>query len=247
MKIILKSNFLDYYDHAFDVYAGELGLVIDVERFSKTTLKRRDAFIKMQSIGLHTPVFETVIWLDEMGLDLHKTNPEVIVYFDELAHRGEEKQVIRYANAWAMYPSKLCSLYIEPIDKPTSYRYLRIGSRIFWLQYTSNDSWRSNCGTDVEITLLESITATQLFETLPSADPNETPFLAIDFVKSKMGLFFAIDWNTSPGLRCSPIETEMTPDEIYQEIKDWLDNHSEYWVDQDAHKLCHPEQYERNN
>ena len=59
MKIILKSNFHDYYDHAFDIYAGELELVIDVERFSKTALKRQNAFIKMRSIGLHTPVFET--------------------------------------------------------------------------------------------------------------------------------------------------------------------------------------------
>jgi hypothetical protein len=111
------------------------------------------------------------------------------------------------------------SAYLAPANgQPVSRRYLRIGSKVFWLEYRSDDNWRSNCGT----VWIEYARPPRFLMNFVDDEPY--PMLAIDFVRREAGLWAAIDYNTSPGLRHTPIEEDISGEEVVALIKEWMAN-----------------------
>lgn len=211
MKIQLKSDFNDYYDHQFDL-EGEIW-----ERMSTTDMTRRQMFERMTEMGLVVPPYGTAAGLDTGFPE----EMDVVVYIDEYTHRGEGKRLCPLSEAVDNASYKLASLLIPSLGRQKgthieSFRYLRVGTRIFWMRYKSHDEWRSNCG-DVEISLTNPPPRFGEFR-----DKEPYPLIAIDFVPCIYGAMYAVDYNTSPGLKGTPAEEEMSAEEVANEIKIWL-------------------------
>ncbi len=205
INVSLKSDFHDYYDHMFDIVGQEF------KRMSVTDLSRSEAFGKLTAMGLATPAWGPV-------QSLYSTLPAetlVVVYMDEYAHRSEGKSRMTIEQAIG-HCNKIASVYVPNIRSAISLRYLRIGERIFWLIYSSQDEWRSNYG-DVSIT---NGAAPPYLKRFRDAEP--MPMLAIDFVKCLYGGWLAIDYNTAPGLRGTPVEDAMSATEVMNEIVKWF-------------------------
>ena len=84
-----------------------------------------------------------------------KLNPldQIVLYHDTHAHRGEGKTLSTIQDALIKHPNLLASRYIsfkvpntKSEIKGLSWRYLQIGTEVFWVEYTSTTDWRSNCG-----------------------------------------------------------------------------------------------------
>jgi len=214
MNVRIRSDFREYYDHAFDLSGMEWF------RNSEDDLSRSSAHNRMRNMGLNVPrsgLLNNRKLLREMG------NIQVVVYTNEYTHRGEGKLLLQLEEAMVDYPGCYASAYIHrPVaySQPSSVRRLRIGSSIHWLEYWSEDTWRSNYSTvdaPVDIyTYVPGITANII-------DYEPYPMLAIDFVESIYGAWYAIDYNTSPGIGGTPIEGILTPNDIYKEVANWMD------------------------
>lgn len=215
-KITLRSDFHDFYDHHFDL-DGEI-----FDRFSRQGMSRREMFKYLSKIGLDIPLYGTPPEiLDQLDSGLrcsddigHKINEQLIdlvVYLDEMAHRGEGKIKVLLCQAINDYPEHFCSLYIPHLSRETiSLRYLQIGDKIFWLRYTSSDDWRSNCG-NVQIEVL-----TQEKDGYHPRLPY--PLFAVDFVIGG-DKFYAVDFNTAPGINHTGIEKLLSGKEAADAIK----------------------------
>lgn len=205
-RVKLESDFRDYYDHAFD----SEGVVW--ERKSETDMNRYDMFVKLQEMRLQVP---------EHGICRHadmQKHERVVVYMDLCRHRGEGKALLHSRTAAHTRAGCFCAAYLEPDTtsaRSVSLRYLRIGHVIKWLQYSSNDTWRSNWG----MIWIDYIEPPNFLRTFMDHEPY--PMLAIDFVQAKNGLWAAVDLNTSPGLRNTPVEEELDAGQIYELIKWW--------------------------
>lgn len=211
MNIQLKSDFIEPYDHWFD----REGIVF--ERMSRNNISRSDMFKILTDAELRVPPHGSV---EELYAVLPDTT-HVVIYEDMYAHRGEGKHLLTVDKAIEDFPHKYCSVLVPMhFGLPVSTRYLRIGNKTHWLKYTSNDHWRSNCGLNVTIETYEPE-----FEDLKTVE--ETlgivhPMFAIDFVQSiQNGFWYAIDFNTSPGIKGAPLED--SGKEIVELIKQWYE------------------------
>ena len=209
MHVYLESDFHDYYDHMFDTNGAKF------ERMSVTDLSRGEAFAKLTNMGLAVPAWGAVSGLNNT---LPPETP-IVVYIDHMAHRSEGKELMSVAEAVAMeYTGKTASIFVPNLSHAAamSTRYLRIGDRVFWLTYSSLDEWRSNYG-DVDILELPPPRFLQNFK-----DREPVPMLAIDFVKCMYGGWLAVDYNTSPGLHHTPVESIMSATEVVAEVKQFM-------------------------
>ncbi len=188
-RVKLVSNFHDYYDHWFDGYSAELTF----ERKSNGGMTRREMLEHLQSLGFTVPVFGTSAELQ----DRLSASQEVVVHLDETSHRGEDKIKLPRGEAVVQYPDHLAVEYIPTLPNGKTRRYLQIGDKAFWLEYTSRDDWRSNCG-DVEIQILRQ-------EKDGYHSQISCPLFAIDFVVDQESAY-AIDFNVAPGIRGTGIE-----------------------------------------
>lgn len=230
MLLSLYSDFRDFYDHTF---AGSWEKnAIQFCRTSTTNLSRIDAFKKLQAMSLVTPLFGVVpdlgrqmygqisyLGASTLVSEYDKKMMNVVVYHDMYAHAGEGKELIHLSDALRLYPEKFASQYIPPNfeKKGETLRYLRIGKRQFWLRYQSSNDWRSNVG-DVSIMALR--------EDRPLSDAafikTVNPLLAIDFVRADR--LYAIDLNTSPGIKGTGLENEISASTVYNEIMQWYES-----------------------
>lgn len=232
MKIKLVSDFTDYYDHWFDqeiepkVMSGE---DFDIfRRVSTTGLPRRECLQLLLSHGYDVPAFGEVTSLlskTRKPSHLHtiqKVSDEcthLVVYTDEKAHCGDGKVLVTREEALAKYPEHWAMEYI-PEPKGVSWRYLQFGYERFWLEYRSNEDWRSNRG--------DTIWCEVFCREEPLLHPTITmPLFAIDFVPGKK--FWAVDFNIAPGTRGSGIERMLPPKlahetlvRAYQTLKPWI-------------------------
>lgn len=142
-----------------------------------------------------------------------RSDDRVVVYTDELAHCGEGKELLYYDEALARFPDKLIAEYLKGECKSMSLRMLSIGEKVYFLGYYSDDAWRSNCG-NVRIDLLDELECQVAYCDLP--------LYAIDFVKD-CGIFYAVDFNSSPGLRGTGIEEVLTPADVVDLIKNKIE------------------------
>lgn len=89
IKICIKSEFIDYYDTAFDL--SYFPHDVEWNRTINNGVKRRDVLKSLDSTGVMTPrhgLVEDVI----IALKEDKTSSqEVVIYTDEYAHCGQGK------------------------------------------------------------------------------------------------------------------------------------------------------------
>lgn len=228
MKLGLRSDFDDFYDHWFCPSHEDPDRVFD--RMSRTTMRKRDQFELLEKLEFNTPrhgiVRDWVLTYSFSNFD----SACVVVYTDELAHAGEGKILVSPQLAVKQYPDHYASFYIKTTSDgidgvngtAESYRLLQIGSRNFYLRYRSEGSWQSNSGNDVQIELMERQHIWEFGEREGSLLKGK-PLFAIDFVKPlDANLSLAIDFNTAPGLKNTGIEETVTSWQIYTWIEQWI-------------------------
>ena len=215
MKLQLKSDFRDFYDHMFD-REGEV-----FERYARTDMHRHDAFELLSRAGYKVPphgtaaalqaVFARTDGIPEGRTDTHPSMPSgwtVVAYDDPLAHCGEGKRLDYLCN---LAPETYCSLFM-PQETAVSYRELWIGRLWVGLCYQSDDAWRSNVG-NVEVV------ATGMSEGIPRPDVfKDYPLIAVDLIGS-MEEGFAVDLNTAPGL--DPVRDMIRAGSVLDYIKEF--------------------------
>ena len=94
MKITIKSDYLDCYDHWFDRRGTEDATFSRVAEGS-WTVTRSEMFETFKSLGLQTPRFDYVCRFH--------ADTMVVVYVDQNAHQGEGKLLIRAGDAARLY------------------------------------------------------------------------------------------------------------------------------------------------
>lgn len=205
----LLSDFHDYYDHAFDV--GAAAPVLD--RRARGRTHRRDDHDQLERAGFRLPPRGTPA---EVRARWSGTT-HVVVYTDPLAHAGDGKVLAWIDQAPA---DAYCSAFIGEAldDRAESLRLLLVGDIPFWLRYEARSGWRSNVG---EVDVYE----------VPAPDKGEdlidktlslgAPLVAVDFVAPAANRWslYAIDLNTAPGLRGTPVEKRLRPSVVHAAIK----------------------------
>ena len=232
MKIQLDSDFSDYYDHWF---CGRHDVPDYVwQRNAEGGMVRRCQFSLLERVGWTVPMHGTTSRLYEASH--YPDNTLAVIYHDEQKHRGEGKELLTLDLAACNYPTALASLFVESTKEfadgtkisSVSRRLLCIGDRMFWLEYSSADDWRSNCG-DVTVKVIgETLGRAAYFrEAGPEWQPHlleKYPLWAVDFV-TKHGQDhprYAIDFNSSPGIKGTGLADILPAKEAAKEICDYL-------------------------
>jgi hypothetical protein len=250
MRVILDSDFSDYYDghfHPINAHPKEGDSQYVFRRKLRDTISRRTMFKVFHDHGLNIPkhgLFEI----------LTKRHNKVVVYTDEYAHRGECKALIDINDSsevlddWnGYYASEFIQTRVCQTDIH-SLRILRVGEYFFQILYKSSDSWRSNVGyieNQVYVLYcdkLNSNTKIPIVSKMEKIFP-ECPLLAIDFIggrvecmmsslthpnsqPSSIDDLFAIDLNTSPSLDL--IKHILNPSDVYNQVRNVLTIHNKY-------------------
>lgn len=212
-KIRLISDFVDYYDHWFDIYDAS----IVFERMSRGGMSRPDMLSFLKSLGLKVPFFGRVKNVYEYMLCKYDHIPYadsiafVVVHLDERAHCGEGKINVPLNEAIEKYPDRFGVEYIpaQPSGLGLSWRYLQVGDKIFWLQFASKNDWRSNCG-EVDIKILSQ-------EKDGYHKRIKYPLFAVDFIPADN--LYAVDFNISPQIRGTGVEELLPAREAAEAIK----------------------------
>lgn len=224
VKVKLDTDFIDIYDHWFDL-DGEVTL----HRRMNQGPNRIEMYKILNAIGLKTPKFGMVADLykdlagqfrggkDAMKKADYDKLVEMVVYTDVESHTGEGKIKMSLEEAREKYPGHFASQFI-PTSKTyasRTERLLVVGRHHLWIEYISKDDWRSNCG-DVQMTALDvpgvRTAGTQINEL-------QIPLYAIDFV-AVGNERLAIDFNVSPGIKGTPATDMMSAKEMAYAIKD---------------------------
>lgn len=223
MKIKIKSDFRDYYDHAF---CGSYETPdVMFERNSTGGMSRSAMFTAFTSAGLLTPRHGLVRDLVPALRAEYANCPkelwqimQAVVHLDEQAHAGDGKMALSFDAAETQYPAAFAVEFLPTVAGvgAISYRHLRVGKKMFWLRYTSHDDWCSNCG-DVQIEFMcEAGSATP---DTPFFDLS--PMVAVDFLRIGNQMY-AIDLNIAPGLRGAGMEKIMQPSDVLHEVDSWF-------------------------
>ncbi len=168
-NIYIKSDFIEPYDKYLHDPMGK----IYWDRFSRGGRNRREIFELLKNyvsykkdkgdFGINVVpngvVQELYDKYEERYVnDIYNTTwdrtgicssfSELVIYKDEMAHRGEGKEVMDVEEAIIKCPDAYASvLLINKQNYSISHRDLFIGNRVYNLTYISiTDSWRSNCG-----------------------------------------------------------------------------------------------------
>jgi hypothetical protein len=222
MRIALKSDFRDYYDHGFEApHPTHTWLW---ERYARGGLARPDRLAYLAGLGLRTPLHGSTRQLVERVLAAQPPGVrarlmqhlELVLSTDPLAHPGTPKVKMTMAEAVAAYPDHFAVEFIpaNPEGHGESLRYLRIGRRQFWLGYASTNHWRSTAGETMIGVLAEE-------KPLPEAgcDGMAWPLFAIDFIRAwGRGALYAVNFTTAPALAGTGIERCLPARAVYEEI-----------------------------
>lgn len=210
MKLILNSNFFEWYDHAFDsrVYINEPDCQI-LNRRNDIGPDRVAAFKLMNQNGLKIPNYW---WGDIAPCGYYD---KIVLHTNLMSHCGEDKTLLHYGVYKQMLKNKqdlskhLIVEFIEPDEPGVSYRELQIGYYYFVLRYQS-DCWQSN--SDPKITLL-------FHENRRHRKYQFSyPMWAIDYVY-RNNVQYALDFNVSPGISYTGIENIVTAKELVDSLK----------------------------
>ena len=222
MRIALKSDFRDYYDHGFEApHPTHTWLW---ERYARGGLARPDRLAYLAGLGLRTPLHGSTRQLVERVLAEQPPGVrarlmphlELVLSTDPLAHPGTPKVKMTMAEAIDFYPDHFAVEFspANPQGHGESLRYLRIGRRQFWLGYASANHWRSTAGETMVGVLAEE-------KPLPEAgcDGMVWPLFAIDFIRAwGRGALYAVNFTTAPALAGTGIERCLPARAVYEEI-----------------------------
>ena len=228
----LESDFRDYYDPAFDndgpVFSRKGGNVGPA---------KREQFKILELAGFLTPPHGLVgevmgMWWESEKLWVRA----VVAYTDEMAHCGEGKRVYRESelksnpdmgspggDRYWRERKLYCSAFVgnqklPDYEKSLSWRRLQVGKHVFWIEYTSKESWMSNVGEgDCQVIGFEMNAGYHRKIKLP--------LFAVDFVLGRE--MYAVDFNTAPGIRGSGVEKLMTASQVVGAIKEWYADEGE--------------------
>lgn len=233
--IQLVTDYLDTYDHWFASLLWNAPADYTFVRLAQGTLSKREQFQILEQLGWMVPAYGTCSELGEelsfLGRAIWKERDDyIVVYFDELAHRGEGKELHLLSLAKEWTPDLLCSLYRPAYNVPSfsdeeqrkhgvwTLRFLYIGNRCFCLRYANHDfwSWQSNKGQNIEITYLGE------WHPLSIKRWDPVPLYAVDVTCVEEGGMIALDLNTAPQIRGTPLESLIPSKEIYHMIRDYL-------------------------
>jgi hypothetical protein len=229
MRIALKSDFLDYYDHVF-LTPRHPEVDWTWERMSRNGISRRQALRALETQGFRVPQHGLVKDLvpnlvSQLNIPGAEKILSLVVYVDEHAHAGEGKVLLEAREALERFPDSFACQYLPvfPHGRGTSFRWLRIGGKQSWLRYDSMDDWRSNCG-EVRIGLA-GIIEEPFFDSLLW---RLGPMVAVDFLPIGERLY-AIDLNTAPGLRGTGIEKQFSATQIYEAVSEYVEYARAHW------------------
>lgn len=204
----LVSNFIDYYDHHFDLH-GDI-----FRRMSNEGMNRKEMLEFLSKQNLITPPFGIVNQMKNHALI--ENEAYVVVHTDITSHRGENKLLMRFNEALEQYPESFMVMYVSSFTG-VSWRYLRVGDRSYILRYESED-WRSNW--DTKQIVVEREDASDIHISI------EAPLYAIDFVKNikpdGSPVMVAIDYNIAPQIRGTGVEELLTAIDAADAIKNKL-------------------------
>ncbi len=201
----LRSDFLDFYDHHFASRHDESAP--EWERYASQRDRTRELdHLLLRCAGLETPVGQALgNWPGETL---------VVAYTDPRAHRGEGK---RLGTVDELLADGVLSVTYSVMwvggqrSRGRSLRLLSCGRSHFWLDYRQRDpgEWRSNVG-DVEITFgMPGRIEERAYEAVGRLQRAlKEPLTAVDFVDAGEGRWLAVDFNTAPGIRGTPVEGE---------------------------------------
>ena len=149
---------------------------------------------------------------------------EVVVYTSDYGgHVGLDKQRCTRDEAERDWPGALCSAFIAA-GAGTSYRLLKVGTVVIFIEMRSAGDWRSNVGAGQAQWHPEPLWADlgQATETLLG------PLWAVDFVADAAGQLWAVDFNTTPGVKS--IDPALAfrafgEDGLYGPLSAWFSHH----------------------
>lgn len=214
--VALTSDFEDYYDRWFDA-PRMIHPDYVYQRFTHMGPQRPTMFRLFRQLGLQTPVHGPARFVGTSFACSNRQldDRQVVVYLDNQRHLGDGKILMTLAEAVKDYPDHFITEYIEPGGAPaTSLRYLRVGRRQYWLQYTSFDDWRSNCG-DVQVQVLREDEPLPMGSVLDGV--LRYPMFSIDFVQGRY--LYAIDLNLSPKIQGTGVELLLDGKTAVTELK----------------------------
>ena len=226
--IVLDSDFRDVYDHYFyppqvlDLYPPEMlaerGIWYRWTRHARAARPRQADHDDLEALGLRTPPRGTV-------QELRSRYPDraLVVYTNPYAHAGEGKLLLHPGDAEydALPGAHYATLYESRVNcsHGQSLRWLAAGEQVSWLWYGSTrGEWRSNAGEDVaivdvskggEYTARWGVRAPTIDRHHPALA--SYPLVAIDFLyrghfTQELYDYRAIDLNTAPGIKGTPLE-----------------------------------------
>ena len=213
MKIKLKSDFYDFYDHLFDLDGG-----IIWERMTRTKRSRADDIKLLHSVGYPTPAFGKIKFFKS----LNNTENRYIVYTDPYAHCGEGKCIVFHEDLDNFDDNLYCSVYI-PSRVAYHIRHLVVGDWFIVLKYKSNHEWLSSYAPTIKIEQVSRI-EDKFKKFLPIFNIQrelESPLVALDG-KFMDGILCFFDLNTAPALTL--LEGIFSPKEVEEAIRNfWND------------------------
>lgn len=215
--VCLISDFTDYYDHWFGVrYREPTAIARHGPAFCRNT---RDGTTRSVALGILHNILGLLVPDHGPAKHILAAHGAAVVYTDEYAHRGEGKTLIELRGNEALPPLigwQMASQHFPGSPRPTSYRLLCIGPRRYALRYQSDDYWRSNVG-NVTIKRYDP----RALPDIPTIR-QPWPLLAVDFVLSPDDMPIAIDLNTAPQIRGTPVEEDIEPREVASLIAEFI-------------------------
>ena len=230
-NIYIQSDFIEPYDRDLHDPMG----TIRWKRLSRGGRNRREIFeLLKQYVGSALPFKNNVaphgtvqelydryesrevngVWngnWDRTGIC--SSFSELVVYKDEMAHRGEGKEIMDVEDAIVECPDAFASVLLRNNqDYAVSHRDLFIGNKAYKLTYISlTDRWRSNCG-HVVITYDGSVTYDEhnyIPFTRKYGIEIDSPIFAFDYIDIPVATSqhtdgcperFYVDFNEAPGI-----------------------------------------------
>jgi hypothetical protein len=213
MKLV--TDHAQWYDDIFD----GAGLVFHRMAFTRGGLTKRQQLALLERMGYRTPAHGAAAELHARlthGAHSSLSFPAVhdfvraVVYHDELAHRGEGKEVMLLAEAAGRFPNCLATVFHPPAEPGLGFRFIRLADLGFWQrQQSTAGDWRSNHRDQERVLARQPMT-------LPN--PIGRVLWAVDFVPAAEGLL-AVDFNTAPDLTSLGESGLVTASEIRAELE----------------------------
>jgi hypothetical protein len=209
------TDYTQWYDGIFDAEPP----VFHRQAFTSGGLSKRRQFALFESLGWRTPMHGLVRDLARrLGAPLAGQAPpreawdqvRLVVYLDELAHRGEGKALLPLAEACERYPHCYASVFHAAAVPATVYRLVRFGRWGGWiLQSGPVEAWRSNRDDTERVLVLQRTDA---------ANPIPRVLWAVDFIAGPEGLL-ALDFNTAPDLEVLGETGALTVRDVADELR----------------------------